>query len=200
MLGYEFKSSGLLRRCHAYIDSVLIHRTVSLTPLLLCTPKHYTHSCFLTQGSRCHPLAFYPNHSITIFSNVKKWLYAYVWVFCLHAYLCTRCMPNALRAQKRILDPLRLELSMVVSCRVVPPIKPRSSGGAARAPGHGVIFPASWPWSSHCSYNRDHSHPVAILLFGCKHCSPECFGLLCFMSFSFVAPKIFILLSFLAFR
>lgn len=109
VLEYEFNSSGLLFRCHAYIDSVLIHRTISLTLLRLCTSKQYTHSCFLTQGFRCHPLAFYPNHSITILSNVKKMTLC-IWVFCLYVYLCTRCMPNALRAQKRILDPLRLEL------------------------------------------------------------------------------------------
>lgn len=41
----------------------------------------------------------------------------YAWVFCLHLYLCTLCMPGALRGQK-LPDTLKLELQMVVNYHV----------------------------------------------------------------------------------
>lgn len=41
-----------------------------------------------------------------------------VWVFCLYACLCTMCMLGAHRGQKRILDPLELELQTVLSSHV----------------------------------------------------------------------------------
>lgn len=33
----------------------------------------------------------------------------------IYIYLCITCVPGALRGQKRVLDPLKLELRMVVS-------------------------------------------------------------------------------------
>lgn len=36
-------------------------------------------------------------------------------VFCLHEYLCTMGVSNALRDQKRVLNPLGLELQMGVN-------------------------------------------------------------------------------------
>lgn len=33
-----------------------------------------------------------------------------VWVFCLHVLVCTTCMPDVLRGQKRMSNPLKLEL------------------------------------------------------------------------------------------
>jgi hypothetical protein len=50
-----------------------------------------------------------------------------VWVFCLHICLCTVCVPGAHGSQRRVSDPLELELQFVVSCHVVLGIKPRSS-------------------------------------------------------------------------
>lgn len=40
-----------------------------------------------------------------------------VWMFYLHVCLCTTCVPGVLGDQNRILDPLRLELYMFVSCQ-----------------------------------------------------------------------------------
>ena len=42
----------------------------------------------------------------------------YVWAFCLHVCLCTTYMPGAYGVQKRVLDPLELELQTVVSHHV----------------------------------------------------------------------------------
>jgi hypothetical protein len=41
-----------------------------------------------------------------------------VWVFCLHPCLCTTCMPETVRGQKRESDPLDLGLQMIVSRHV----------------------------------------------------------------------------------
>ena len=38
-----------------------------------------------------------------------------VWVFCLHVCLCNTCMLGTYRSQKKMSDPLHLELQMVVS-------------------------------------------------------------------------------------
>lgn len=37
-----------------------------------------------------------------------------VWVFCLHAYLCTTCVPDPLRGQKRASGSLELESQKVM--------------------------------------------------------------------------------------
>ena len=39
-------------------------------------------------------------------------------VFCLRVYLCNTCVSGAHRSQKRALDPLDLELQMVVGRHV----------------------------------------------------------------------------------
>lgn len=39
----------------------------------------------------------------------------YLWVFCLHVYLCTAGVPGAQEGQQRASDPLKLELQTVVS-------------------------------------------------------------------------------------
>jgi hypothetical protein len=36
----------------------------------------------------------------------------------VHMYLCTTCASGPLGGQKRVLDPLKLELQTVVSCHV----------------------------------------------------------------------------------
>lgn len=36
---------------------------------------------------------------------------------CLFVYVCTTCVPSALRSQKKGLDPLGLELESVICCR-----------------------------------------------------------------------------------
>lgn len=41
-------------------------------------------------------------------------IFIYVTVFCQHASITT-CVPDALRGQKRVLDPLKMELRMLVS-------------------------------------------------------------------------------------
>lgn len=38
-----------------------------------------------------------------------------MWVFFLHVCMCTVCVSGACGVQKRVLDPLGLELQMVVS-------------------------------------------------------------------------------------
>ena len=40
-----------------------------------------------------------------------------IWVFCLHACLCTTCVPGNHGSQKRVLDFLGLEIHMIVSHR-----------------------------------------------------------------------------------
>jgi hypothetical protein len=49
-------------------------------------------------------------------SRLKVYLFSFicVWVFCLRECLCTRCMPDTHRGQKRVSNPLRLDLEMVV--------------------------------------------------------------------------------------
>ena len=47
-------------------------------------------------------------------------------MFSLHVCQCTTCMPCDFRSQKRVLDPLELELQMVVSHYVVIETQTRS--------------------------------------------------------------------------
>lgn len=53
-----------------------------------------------------------------------------IWVFCGLVHLCTPCMPRVGRGQKRPLDPMELELQVVMSClpRGSWELSPRSSG------------------------------------------------------------------------
>ena len=53
-----------------------------------------------------------------------------MWMFCLHVYVYTMYVPYALRNQKRVLDPLELELQAFMW---VLGIEPGSSGRTARA-------------------------------------------------------------------
>lgn len=39
-------------------------------------------------------------------------------MFCLYVCLCTTCMPVACESQKRVSDPLELELQVIMSCHV----------------------------------------------------------------------------------
>lgn len=48
----------------------------------------------------------------------KYFVILFVWVFCLHVYLCNVCVPCAYRSQKRMSDLLELELQAFVSCHV----------------------------------------------------------------------------------
>lgn len=41
-----------------------------------------------------------------------------VWLFFLHVFMCTMYVPGAQRGQRRVWDPLELELAMVVSRNV----------------------------------------------------------------------------------
>lgn len=52
------------------------------------------------------------------FSFFKICLFLCVWVFYLHGCVCTTCFPSAHSGQKRVLDPLELELRMAVSHHV----------------------------------------------------------------------------------
>ena len=63
-----------------------------------------------------------------------------IWVFCLCdcAPACGPCH----RGEKKELDPLGLELKVVVSCDVDAGIKSRSSERASSAPNHWAISPA----------------------------------------------------------
>lgn len=45
----------------------------------------------------------------------KQEIYKWVWVFCLHEFKCTMYMANAQQGQKRVMDPLELNLQVVVS-------------------------------------------------------------------------------------
>lgn len=51
---------------------------------------------------------------ILAFSKIDFYLY----VLCLYECVSTACVPAACRGQRRVLDPLELELQMVVSCLV----------------------------------------------------------------------------------
>lgn len=53
---------------------------------------------------------------IVIFFHLKNFMG--MDIFFLHICLCTICMPDAQRGQKRWLDPLELELKTDVSCHV----------------------------------------------------------------------------------
>ena len=55
---------------------------------------------------------------------------AYLWLFCLHVCLCT-C-----RSQKRVLDPLELELHVVISSLLMQEIENRSSARVSSALNH----------------------------------------------------------------
>lgn len=46
---------------------------------------------------------------------LKNLLFIYVWVFCMHTYLCILYMPSECRSQKKVLNSLELELQMVVN-------------------------------------------------------------------------------------
>lgn len=48
-------------------------------------------------------------------------------MFCLHVCVCTMCMPDALRGQRRVSSPLGLEIPTVVAAMWVLGMKPRSS-------------------------------------------------------------------------
>jgi hypothetical protein len=59
--------------------------------------------------------------------------YLCIGVFCLHVCMCTMCMPGACD-QKKVPDPLELELWMVVSHHLSSGNKPRLSIRAANQP------------------------------------------------------------------
>lgn len=42
---------------------------------------------------------------------------SYIWVVCFHVYLCTTCMPSALRGQQTFSVSLELELWLIVSLK-----------------------------------------------------------------------------------
>jgi hypothetical protein len=56
-----------------------------------------------------------------------------VWVFCLHVCLCPTCMAGVCEGQKRALDPLKLELQMLVNHYVGAGNQTTSSARAASA-------------------------------------------------------------------
>jgi hypothetical protein len=59
------------------------------------------------------------------------WFYCIIhtrMVFCLHAYMYTTCVFGTCGSQKRVSDPLELELQMLVSCLMVAGNQTRSSG------------------------------------------------------------------------
>lgn len=71
-----------------------------------------------------------------------------VWVFCLHICLCTRCIPCAHGGQKWALDPLQLQLHMVVRDHM----------------GAGNWTPVLWE-NSWCSYPWSHLFIFHVLFF-----------------------------------
>lgn len=64
-------------------------------------------------------------------------------MFDVHVCICTTCMPDAQRDQKRAPEPLQLGLQMVVSHYVSAETKPRSSAITTNAFILGSIFPGS---------------------------------------------------------
>ena len=60
-----------------------------------------------------------PGQPGSYFHKTKQLLnYSYEWVFCLYACLCPMCMSGAHGSQKWMLDPLELEVQMVMSLYV----------------------------------------------------------------------------------
>ena len=53
-----------------------------------------------------------------VFYSLFKNLFLCVWIFCLHACLCTRSVSGTCEGQKRALESLKLVLQMVVSHHV----------------------------------------------------------------------------------
>lgn len=50
--------------------------------------------------------------------NLKNGFRSFYCVFCLHVCICTTCVPGASSGQKRVSDPVELELQMLVSYHV----------------------------------------------------------------------------------
>lgn len=82
-----------------------------------------------------------------VFFYIFKFTYfiLYVWVFIylrvwVHTLLCV--MPDACRGQKRPLDPLELQIQIVLSCQVVLRVEPRSSTRATKVQNGWTISPA----------------------------------------------------------
>lgn len=48
-------------------------------------------------------------NTVVLFINLKLFI-LHVWVFQLHVCLCTNCIPDVYRSQKRVLHLLELEL------------------------------------------------------------------------------------------
>lgn len=71
---------------------------------------------FMKCRSQIHFLEWNIDYSIICkkyFSFVKN---VFMWVFCLYVCPCAMCILGACRGQKKVSDPLELELLMVVSC------------------------------------------------------------------------------------
>ena len=78
----------------------------------------------------CTDIYGYPAFAVfvIVFFHLKIFIFIlYVWLFCLIICGYTSCMPGALGSQKRVSDPLELELQMVVG------IESGSSGRAVIA-------------------------------------------------------------------
>jgi hypothetical protein len=57
----------------------------------------------------------------TTMPHISCWICNLFWVhafFCLHVCMCSRCVQCLRRVEQAILDPLEVELQMIVSCHV----------------------------------------------------------------------------------
>lgn len=90
-------------------------------------------------------------HSLFLCKNTHLFLFLILilnaWVLCLHVYNWTVFMPGAHGSQRRVSDPLVLELHMVVSYHMGARNKSGSSARASSAPNtlNWAIFPAPAP-------------------------------------------------------
>lgn len=93
----------------------------------------------------------------------------YVWVFCLHVYLCTTPMPGTVcRGQKRASNPLR----QLRTTLWVLGIDARSFGRAVRALNHRAISPVPPAQLFHLRQLPTHLHnPVSLQSFVLLQCA-----------------------------
>lgn len=91
-----------------------------------------------------------------------------LWVFCLRACMCSTWMPGAWESLKWVLDPLNLELQMVVCHHKCVAIEPRSSAKAT------VLVMLTHPSStSVLSFNAG-SGPAGYHIWDCPCLKPGC--------------------------
>lgn len=66
--------------------------------------------------------SFIPEYSYVYHHNHLCYFSNFIlcaWVSCLHCCLCTTCACDTHRGQRKVLNPMELEVNIVVSCHVV---------------------------------------------------------------------------------